>query len=85
MQTRAATTGHSLTLFRIEGVRGSNPLSSTSMADFEHETGPSLSPYSNHSGYFAHEDVLFGGRIMQRKPRWLVEVSMGWAIRPAGR
>src|SRR5262249_50976056 len=25
---------------RIEGVRGSNPLSSTSRADFEHGTGP---------------------------------------------
>jgi hypothetical protein len=36
-------------LLRIEGVRGSNPISSTSRADFERVTDPYESPYSNTS------------------------------------
>jgi hypothetical protein len=48
---------------RIEGVRGSNPLSSTSRADFELRIGPFRCPYSNPSHRVAAEQPESASRL----------------------
>lgn len=48
------------------------------MADFRDRTnGRNLAVYSN--------SAALGQRTTQRKPRWLVDESMAWAERAAGR
>jgi len=47
------------------------------------ERQPVLRP---HYGWrTVHCGAVLAGRMTQRKPRWLVEVSMDWGIRAAGR
>ena len=69
LHLRPATVLDNMTLFCKQGVRGSSPLSSTSMIDFEHRTDHFWSPYSNASHRAPRPEHLKAFLLLAARPR----------------